>query len=189
MGQRVTRSAPPMVYHVAGINNILADVASRPIKGLASHFHLMEQSPLCPETFLTFFNSAYPLPQKQPWHSVQPNSGLWSNMISTLCGQQLDLRQWMGKLAKSPGPTGLSMPNSVRLIPGCATSTKLSGKRTSLPLPPGFELESTGERSKLASSLWKRPYVTWRKPSFWLGTTTQGGPTREKNLTCPSGTS
>jgi hypothetical protein len=189
MRQRVTRSAPPTVYHVAGINNILADVASRPIKGLASHFHLMEQSPLCPETFLTFFNSAYPLPQKQPWHSVQPNSGLWSNVISTLRGQRLDLRQWTGKLAESPGPTGPSTPNSVGLTPGCATSTKLSGKRTSLPLPPGFELESTGERSKLASSLWKRPSVTWRKPSFWLGTTTHGEPTGEKNLTCLSGTS
>ena len=89
MRQRVTRSAPPTVYHVAGINNILADVASRPINSVASHFHLMETMPhtMCPETFLTVFNSAYPLPQKQPWRSVQPNSGLWSNVIATLRGQ------------------------------------------------------------------------------------------------------
>jgi hypothetical protein len=30
MRQRLTRSAPPAVFHVAGIDNILADVASRP---------------------------------------------------------------------------------------------------------------------------------------------------------------
>jgi hypothetical protein len=40
------------------------------------------------------FNSHYPLPQNQPWTNVQPNSAVWSNVISTLRGQQLGLRQW-----------------------------------------------------------------------------------------------
>jgi hypothetical protein len=82
MRQQVTSSALPSVYHVAGINNVLANVTSRPAHGVASHFHLMERLPqtMCPKTFLTIFNSAYPLPQKQPWRSVQPNFGLWSSI-------------------------------------------------------------------------------------------------------------
>ncbi len=76
MRQRLTRSAPPAVFHVAGIDNILADVASRPIKGVASCFHLLEKHPnsICPNEFLTLFNSKYVLPQEQPWTSVQPHS-------------------------------------------------------------------------------------------------------------------
>jgi hypothetical protein len=183
MRQQVTRSAPPLIYHVAGINNILADVVSRPVHGVASHFHLMETLPhtMCPETFLTIFNADYPLPQKRPWRSVQPNFSLWSNVIATLRGQRLNLRQWTEKLDAPPGPTGPVMPNNAELTPGCAILIKRSNRRTSLPLPPGFELGSTGEQSKLDPSLWRRPCVTWRKPSFWLGTTTHAAPMAPKN--------
>jgi urease beta subunit len=45
MRQQVTCSALPSVYHVAGINNVLANAVSRPAHGVASHFHLMETSP------------------------------------------------------------------------------------------------------------------------------------------------
>jgi hypothetical protein len=60
MRQRVMHLAPPTIYHVTGIMNILADVASRPVKGVTSHFHLLEKLPhnMCPDTFLTIFNSA-----------------------------------------------------------------------------------------------------------------------------------
>jgi hypothetical protein len=84
---------PPGVYHVAGITNVLADVASRPLAGVASHFYLLEKLPsaMCPQTFLTKFTLLYPLPQKRPWRNVQPPSDLWSSMISTLRGQRLEL--------------------------------------------------------------------------------------------------
>jgi hypothetical protein len=190
MRQRMTRSAPPTVYHVAGILNTLADVASRPVHGVASHFHLMEQLPhaMCPDTFLTIFASNYPLPQNKPWRSVQPSSALWSNVTSTLRGQRLALQRWMEKPVESLGPIGLGTPSNAVSIRGCATLTKPCAKRTSLPLPPGFVLASTGEQSKLASNLWRRPYATWRKPSFWLGTTTPAAPMVQKNSTCHSGT-
>lgn len=78
-------SATPAVYHVAGSKNILTYVAS--------HFHLLDELPsgMWPQTFLTQFNLLYPLPQKLPWHNVLPPSNLWSSMISTLCGQRLEL--------------------------------------------------------------------------------------------------
>jgi hypothetical protein len=187
MRQRVTRSAPPSVYHVAGITNVLADVASRPLKGVSDRFHLMEATPhvMCPNTFLTLFDASYPLPQKRPWTNVQPPSVLWSNVISTLRGQLLEMRQWTIKLAKQPGPTGLAMPENVASIPTCGISQKHYSRPTALPLPPGFELESSGMHSKLDPSLLKKPSVTWRKPSFWLGLTTPDGPTGPKSLTSP----
>jgi hypothetical protein len=183
MRQRRTRSAPPAVYHVAGTTNKLADVASRQLAGVASHFHLLEHAPgsMCPSTFLTLFNSHYPLPQKRPWTNVQPNSALWSNVISTLRGQRLGLRQWTIKLDERPGPTGLHMPDRADSTRTCDIYPSPSNKPTSLPLPPGFELASSGVQSKLASNLWKKPSVTWRKPSFWPDLTTRDGHTGPKN--------
>jgi hypothetical protein len=67
MHQRLTRSALPAVFHVADIQNILADVASHPVTGVASHFHSLEISPsvMYPKMFLTLFKSKYPLSQKR----------------------------------------------------------------------------------------------------------------------------
>jgi hypothetical protein len=59
MRQRTTRAAPPAVFHVAGVRNTLAEVASRVIPGVPP----METTPgsLCPVEFLTHFDSSYPL--------------------------------------------------------------------------------------------------------------------------------
>jgi hypothetical protein len=191
MRQRLTQSAPPAIYHVAGVKNTLADVASRALKGVATHFHLLDPTPtnMCPATFLTLFDSSYPLPQSQPWRNVQPPSGLWSSVISTLRGQRLALRQWTTKLDLPPGATGLPTLLKPKSIPGCATSIEPSNKPISSHLPPGFELASSGMQSKLAPSLWKRPCVTWRKPSFWPDSTTRDAPMEPKNSICRSGTS
>jgi hypothetical protein len=123
MRQRLTKSAPPAIFHVAGVQNTLADVASRPVHGVASHFHLLEKTPsaMCPTSFLTLYNSNYPLPQQQPWNNVQPPSDLWSSVILTLRGQRLPLRQWTTTLDQRPGIIGPPMPANVVSIPGCDT--------------------------------------------------------------------
>jgi hypothetical protein len=183
MRQRLTRSAPPAVFHVAGIDNILADVASRPIKGVASCFHLLEKHPnsICPNEFLTLFNSKYVLPQEQPWTSVQPHSDLWSSVISTLRGQKLPLRQWTTQLDQRHGGTGPDIPKNVTSTLGCGSTPSPPSKPTSLPLPQGFDLASSGTQSKLDIKLWRKPYVTWRKPCFWPDTTILAGRTDPKS--------
>jgi hypothetical protein len=112
MRQRITQAAPPVVFHVAGLQNTLADVASRPAKGVASHFHLLETTPcaMCPNSFLSLFDSSYPLPQKLRWTNVQPPFDLWSSVILKLRGQQLPLRQWTTRLDQRPGKTGATTP-------------------------------------------------------------------------------
>jgi hypothetical protein len=45
MPQKMTRLAPPAAFHMSRINNIHANMASRPLEGVASHFHLLEKAP------------------------------------------------------------------------------------------------------------------------------------------------
>jgi hypothetical protein len=174
MRQRLTRSAPPAEFQIAGVQNTMADVASQAVKGVATPFHLLDQSPsaMCPETFLTLFNSTYPLPQTLPWTNVQPPSALWSNVILMLRGQRLPLRQWTITLEPSRGKIGPTTPESVTSTPGCATIPSPPNKPISWPLPPGFALESLAMRSRLDTKLWKKRSVMWHKPSFWQGTMT-----------------
>jgi hypothetical protein len=168
MRQRTTHAAPPAVFHVAGIRNTLADVASRVIPGVPP----METTPgsVCPGEFLTHFDSSYPL-QQLSWTNVQPPSDLWSNVIMTLRGQQLPLQRWT-TAQNAPSPTGPDIAEKVAPTRGCEGTVKPLNKSASCPLPPGFELESSDMRSKLDTNLWKKPCVTWHKPSSWLGTTT-----------------
>jgi hypothetical protein len=170
MRQQTTRAAPPAVFHVAGVRNTLADVASRHIEGVPQ----MAATPgsMCPAAFLTHFNSAYPLPQNRCWTNVQPPSDLWSHVIATLRGQRLPLQRWMTKREPQRLPTGPIMPDHVILTPGSAGTAKPASKNISCNLPPGLELASSGMQSKLDSNLWKKPYVTWHKPLCWLGTKT-----------------
>jgi hypothetical protein len=183
MRQRVTRSAPPAVFHVAGAENTMADVTSRVVPAVATHFHLMEASPntMCPQTFLTIFDSLYPLPKKRSWHNVQPASGLWSNAILTLRGQQLPLQRWTTKPAPPHVRTGRCMPDNATLTHGCDTNPSPPNKHISWPLPPGFVLASLGMQAQLDAKRWKRPSVTWRKPSCWLAMTTPVAPVGQKN--------
>jgi hypothetical protein len=162
MRQRVTRSVPPAVFHLVGKANILADVASRHVAGVAAPFHLLEDSPgvMCPNMFLTHFKSLYPLPQHEPWHNVQPPSNVWSCVISTLHRQPFRLQQWMMPLNRQLGPPGPTMPDYAGLTPGCDTFPESSNKHTSLPLPPGFDLGYMGMQSKLEPKLWKKPSIT-----------------------------
>jgi len=159
MRQRSNRYAPTAVFHVAGLENVLADVASRPVAGIAEHFHLFEKDPhaMCPITFLTHFNTSYPLTQKQHWLNAQPPSALWSNVISTLRGRQLELRRWTMTCEELGGITGPRMHASVESIPGSESSQKSRNNRTSLPLPPGFKLAYSGVQFKLDTRVWKCP--------------------------------
>jgi hypothetical protein len=87
MRQRSTRAAPPEVYHVAGETNILADVASRKIKGVPSFPSFASN----PAAFLSYYNSRFPLPQSPSWNVAHPDASLSSNVIWTLRGQRLEL--------------------------------------------------------------------------------------------------
>jgi hypothetical protein len=184
MRQRSTRAAPPEVYHVSGNTNTLADVASRripditPFPSFASH----------PLAFLSYYNSRFPLPQSPSWTIVHPNSNHCSNVISTLRGQRLELRRWMTPNGLKPGKIGPGMREEPMQIHTSAPWTSRLAPTSSLPLPPGFELASSEKASRLDTSPWRKPFVTSRKPSSWLGTMTRAEPMAPKSSISPSGT-
>ena len=163
--QRHSESAPVSIVHIAGTDNFLADIPSRPIASLPSE-HL----------FLTYFNSLYPF-QTTSWQRATPPADLLSNVISTLRGQRLTLQRWMAPPEKQAGPGGLSIVANVESIPGSAPAPTSDKARYSWVLPPGLELDSSGKVGKLVPKWSKKPSVTWRKPGCWLDTTTLAAPT------------
>jgi hypothetical protein len=188
MRQRTTTSAPPAIFHVAGKQNILADTASRRLQVAEPH-STMHGEPNMPNNkqfvsanmFLTVFNAMFPLQQLGSWHNVPPPSVPYSNVISTLRGKRLELRRWTTRIERSHGLVGSPMPAQADLTPGCAVWIKPTSNSGSLPLPPGFALGSSDMAGRLDSSLWRKPSVTWHKPSFWRDTKIPGDPTEPKS--------
>jgi hypothetical protein len=180
MRQRVTQAAPPETFHTEGERNVLADVASRIIASLTNVTN--------PLAFLAYYNARFPLPQSPSWVLVTLDSALCSNVISTLRGRRLELRRWTTSREKRGGQIGAATPWVQTPIPTSAVWTNQAGKACSLPLPPEFALASTEKVGKLAINRSKKRFVTWRKPSNWVGTTTQGEPTAPKTSTCLSDT-
>jgi hypothetical protein len=89
--QRMLESAPVSISHVAGTDNVLADIASRPIPTIDDD-----------SAFLTHFDSAFPL-QYRYWRRASPLPVQLSNVILTLRGQRLTMQRWT---LKSGPPTG-----------------------------------------------------------------------------------
>jgi hypothetical protein len=102
MRPRALETQVPVVPHWAGIYNKPADIASR-------SFDPKNPCYLPNDTnFLKFCNSNFPLPHNCSWqlHEVPPEP--LSRLISTLCGERLDLRKWTYKLASETGGFGAS---------------------------------------------------------------------------------
>jgi hypothetical protein len=185
MRQRATRAAPPEVYHVAGDTNTLADVASRRIKDVPCFPSFVSN----PAAFLSYFNSRFPLPQSPSWNIVHPDSNHCSNVISTLRGQQLELRRWTIKSGPKVGTIGHGTQEAPTLTPTSKQWASRTEPTSSLPLPPGFALDSSERAGQLDSSPWRKPFVTSRKPSSWRGTMTPAEVTAPKSSTCLFGIS
>jgi hypothetical protein len=177
--QRASQAGPYTVASVAGVDNEMADVASR-------SFHPTKGPDLtCDQVFLTHFNTRFPLPQPMCWTLVHPTPVTTSLVTSTLVGARLKLQQWMTPFAQPTGDTGLnfartpavtrtssippSRPNSnclsVSLL-GCGEATTASVVKSNLRPP-------------------KPRSVTWPKPSCWLDTPTHVGRTPETTWTSP----
>ncbi len=80
--QQMLHSAPVNITHVAGLDNNLADIASRAITQLDDD-----------HAFLTHFDTLFPL-QEQSWQRSIPPPAQLFNVISTLRGQRLTAQLW-----------------------------------------------------------------------------------------------
>jgi hypothetical protein len=179
MRQRTTHSACPAVISIPGVENTMADVASRRITEIEdTEAHRMFDTHLPPNLqFLTYFAARFPLPQPSCWQIATPMPEMLSNVISTLRGKRLQLQRWTLPPELQIGSPGYSMLISAKSTPSSETSHFQSSNNPSWPLPPGFELDPTGMVGKLDSKASKKPSVTWHKPKFW-----QDSPTLEDDM-------
>jgi hypothetical protein len=162
--QRMLESAPVSISHVAGTDNALADIASRPIPQLDDD-----------AAFLTHFDSVFPL-QNRYWQRASPLPAQLSNVILTLRGQRLTLQRWMARSEPQVGDGGASTVPRVELIHGSGTLPRQPGANYCWALPPALELATSGRVGRLAPRQSKKPSVTWHKPSCWRDTPTPGVP-------------
>jgi hypothetical protein len=172
--QRSVHAGPLTLGSIAGIQNDMADVASR-------CFDI-----LCPTAFLTFFNTRFPLPQQQSWQLVLLTPDRISLVTSTLDGKRLPLQQWMTACKQKTGTPGLSSVAKPAGIPTCSNAPSPSSNSFSSVSLQGSGAATTAGDLKSKLRLLKPRSATWRKPLCWLATQTPVGPTVPKTLTCPS---
>ena len=175
--QRMLESAPVSISHVAGVDNALADIASRPITQLDDD-----------RAFLTYFDSMFPL-QNRSWQRASPRPEQLSNVILTLRGQRLTLQRWTMPSVPQTGNGGPLTAPSVELIRGSGTSMTPREANYCWALPPGLVLDTLGKVGKLEPKQWRRPCVTWHKPSCWKDTLTPADPLEAPNWLYPLPTS
>ena len=174
MLQRHTHSSPPCLVSIAGVDNILADVASRQIS-------LPSDS-----QFLTYFSARFPFVHAA-WQQAYPLPTPLSNVISTLRGKRLDLPQWTQSLGLPAGAPGSNTPPPSTLTHGSPIAPESSSNSSFWALPPGLALDALAQNGKLDTKPSKKPSVMWHKPSFWLDAPTPAGPcTVAPTWTCPS---
>ena len=101
-----------ITVHVKGEENVMADLASRPSKAMATfaptYTHLSDTD------FLSSFNIKFPLPRNQEWKLETVPKWLKSNVFETLRGKRLDLQQWGNPSGPGTGKHGRSTVSSTK---------------------------------------------------------------------------
>ncbi len=92
-----------MTVHVPGMDNVMANIASRPAKA-QKLFHM--PSPLSDSKFCSAFDTTYPLPDNQLWTLAATPPWVRYNVFKMLRGNQLALRQWTGPSMIATGKHG-----------------------------------------------------------------------------------
>jgi hypothetical protein len=89
--------------HMPGVDNVMADVASRPAKAQRMFRAI---TPLSNPNFCLLFDTAFPLPNNQVWTLAEVPPWLKLCVFETLHGKQLELQWWTGPNATIVGERG-----------------------------------------------------------------------------------
>ena len=116
MLQRQELSAPVLLAHVAGNENKMADYASRLYNTLLSTTTNTQ--------FLDVFNPTFPI-QGGTWTSAALPNKITSNVISSLHGRRLAMREWTTLSEQATGSTGKNIAEK----PAPTSTSCISRKR------------------------------------------------------------
>jgi hypothetical protein len=156
---RKQQRANHRISHIAGVDNVMADDASR-------FFHMTDLE------FLTYFNLTYP--QTQSWQLCPVPPALNSRAISLLSMKMSDKASVRNELRK-PFPLGASgVPSAPRLkhLPTSAP-LKTPSKSSWSSLGAGATVALHPKGSRLALELRRMPYARWARHSPQWGPTTR----------------
>ena len=158
--------------HVPGVDNIMADIASRPSKAQKL---FRAESPLSDLDFCSSFDTTFPLPDNQSWSLAIVPQWLRFNVFETLRGKRLDLLQWMGPNANATGKRGKRTAGSTATTPATPLRKGLSRTGSSPLLSPCGKASTVSEIRSRFSPL-QKPSGSSPKSSFWTDIRTPDEP-------------
>ncbi len=110
--------------HVPGVENVMADIASRPSK-VQQLFR--SASALSDIHFCSSVDTSFPLPNNQQWTLATVPNWLRYNVFETLRGKQLALQRWTDPSGISTRKHGKRIASSTSMPPAkskCLTSSQ-----------------------------------------------------------------
>ncbi len=164
--QRASQAGPLTVASIAGVENSMADVASRSFG----------QNRVPDTCFLTQFTHTFPLPKQLSWKHVLLMPEKISLVTSTLRGTRLPLQQWMTGFKPKTGNTGWNTAQIPAATPTCKIAHQPSNNISSSVLLHGTGAATTVEAFRLALKPQKPRSVTWPKPLSWPAIPTRDAP-------------
>ncbi len=165
--------------HVPGVENIMADIASRPTK---AQNLFCANAPLSDADFSQSFDTTFPLPNNQRWTLTDVPKWLKFNVFETLRGKRLTLRQWTGPSAHATGECGRCTSPYTPGAAGCKLQQTSSSHLLSPCRKDSMALEIRSRFSWSSGLSGMSP-----KALFWTDIVTKDEPPPPNNpLTCPS---
>jgi hypothetical protein len=161
--------------HVSGMDNVMADVASRPAKAQRMFWAI---TPLSNADFCLSFDTAFSLPNNQAWTLAEVPPWLKLCFFETLRGKQLALQWWTGPNATVTGERGWrtagSTPRIVAPDPQRAREQTDYSRLLSLCGKASTALEIKSRFSQLSGLSGMLP-----KGLFWIDTLTHNKPPQD----------
>ena len=167
-----------ITVHVKGVDNVMADLASRPSKAMA--LFAPTNTCLSDDEFLSSFNTEFPLPHKQDWKLATVPEWLKYNVFETLRGKRLDLQQWGNQSGPDIGRRGKTTASSTKQA---AVAHHLQTRPTCsslLLLPCGKVSMASEVRSRFSQC--QKLCEPSPKNTFWTDTKTLENPTQPNTI-------
>lgn len=175
---QANEASPLISLSIAGIENEMADVASRAFGKAQAHPRL---NYLAADDFLLMFNSTFPLPQGNSWTMFQLNDKLSTLVISELRNIPSNLGSWLRitKNGGSIGRIGGSSPGTVEWSPGSNARQQRKRSRPSPVTLSGSGQVTSAEATKSGLKRFKSRFAPSARPANWKGSQTQSTEAKE----------
>lgn len=161
--------------HVPGVDNVMADVASRPAKAQKM---FRAETPLSDTDFRSSFDIAFPLPDNQAWTLAEVPQWVKLCVFETLRGKRLALQRWTGPNATGTGERGRRTAGSTPKISNPTTHRAHQPTNYSRLLSPCGKASTASEiKSRFSQSSGLCGMSP--KGSFWTDTLTHAVPPRD----------